>query len=237
MKIANASLRIVDYYQRYGFVATLRRVRIAFARSVFAPKMVVFYCDLNEKHLPKTKLPESVKVKRVTELKELSRDDLQRIVAVWNPKLANQKIVERFDNGATLWLIEFQDRLAGYGWTMRGRTIAEYYFPMGPSDVQLFDFLVFPEFRGRALHWFLTGYILTALASEGGARAYADTHEWNQAQLASFKMTPFRPLGTVRTYQFFGQHLMSWVTPKEERKTLQSAPRKEESLDARRSNA
>ena len=237
MKISNASLRVAEYYKRNGLVGTLRRAQIAFARSVFAPKMVVFYCDLDERRLPKVRLSDSLKVKRLTALDELDHDQLRQIIALWSPKLANLKIKERFDNGASLWLIEFQDRLAGYGWTLQGRTIAEYYFPMGPSDVQLFDFFIFPEFRGRALHWFLTGYILKTLAAEGGARAYADTHEWNEAQLASFKMTPFRRLGVVRTYQFFGHYLTSWIAPKQEPKELKSVPREDENLNARRSNA
>ena len=237
MSIPNAALRIADYYKRNGVTATLRRAQVALTRSIFAPRMVVLYCDLDERSLPKVKIPDSLKIKRLGALREVSQNQLQQITAFWAPKLANQKILERFDNGATLWLIEFEERLAGYGWTLRGTTIAEYYFPMGPADVQLFDFFVFPEFRGRALHWFLTGYILKTLAVEGGARAYADTHEWNHAQIASFKMTPFRRLGVVRTYQFFGHHLTRWVVPKQEQKRLKSAPREDENLNARRSNA
>jgi hypothetical protein len=237
MSIPDAALRIADYYKRNGFGATLRRAQVALTRSIFAARMVVFYCDMDERSLPKVKFPDSLKVRRLTALDELSLGDRQRIMAIQAPKLANQKIRERFDNGATLWLIQLDERLAGYGWTLRGTTIAEYYFPMGPADVQLFDFLVFPEFRGRALHWFLTGYILKTLAAEGGARAYADTHEWNHAQIASFKMTPFRRLGVVRTYQFFGRHLTHWVPPKQEQEKLKSAPREDENLNARRSNA
>jgi hypothetical protein len=237
MSISDATLRIADYYKRYGFAATLRRGQIALNRSIFAARMVVFYCDMDERSLPKIKVPDSLKIKRLRTLGEVSQNHLQQITAFWTPKLANQKILERFNNGATLWLVEFEERLAGYGWTLRGTTIAEYYFPMGPADVQLFDFYVFPEFRGRALHWFLTGYILRTLAVEGGARAYADTHEWNQAQIASFKMTPFRRLGVVRTYQFFGHHLTRWVAPEQEKKELKSAPQEDETLNARRSNA
>jgi anti-sigma factor RsiW len=108
-------------------------------------------------------------------------------------------------------LIKSGDKLAGYGWTMLGRTIAPYYFLLGENDVQLFDFYVFPKFRGRAMHWLLTVYILQMLAAEGAARAFADTGEWNQAQLSSFAMTPFRRLGLVRSFAILGHTFVSWV--------------------------
>jgi hypothetical protein len=237
MIISNATLRIADYYKRYGFGATVRRGQVALFRSLFSARMVVFYYDLDERTLPRVKIPDSLKVERLRALNDLSYDYLQKITSVWAPKLADQKVRERFAKGATLWLVEYDGRLAGYGWTLRGTTIAPYYFPMGPDDVQLFDFFVFPEFRGRALHWFLTVYILKALTAESGGRAYADTHEWNEAQLASFKMTPFRRLGIVRTYQFFGRQLTHWVVPKQENKELKSTPQEAETLNARRSNA
>ena len=68
--------------------------------------------------------------------------------------------------------------LAGYGWTIQGRPISScYYFPLLPGDVQFFDFLVFPKFRGRAIQWLLTLHILKTLKDEGASRAFADTHE------------------------------------------------------------
>jgi hypothetical protein len=172
--------------------------------------MVVFYCDLNDRQLPQVKIPKTLRVERLRTLAELSAEHLQEMTSFWNPKLANRNIRQRFEKGASLWLVESGGRLAGYGWTIEGQTIAPYYFPLGLDDVQLFDFYVFPRFRGRALHWLLTGHILNTLAAEHRSRAFADTGEWNQAQLASFKMTPFRPLGFVKTYKIFGQVLNCW---------------------------
>ena len=125
--------------------------------------------------------------------------------------IRDRNIRDQFDQGASLWLIKSGDKLAGYGWTMLGRTIAPYYFLLGENDVQLFDFYVFPKFRGRAMHWLLTVYILQMLAAEGAARAFADTGEWNQAQLSSFAMTPFRRLGLVRSFAILGHTFVSWV--------------------------
>jgi hypothetical protein len=211
MIISNAISRVAEYSRRHGFAATLRRAGLAARRAVFANRMVVFYCDLDNRLLRPINTPKTFKIERIRALTELRVEQFQQITSFWNPKLAVRNICERFDCGATLWIVECQNELAGYGWTLRGRAIEPYYFPLGERDVQLFDFFVLAKFRGRALHWLLTGHILHTLATEGVGRAYADTHEWNAAQLASFKMTPLRCLGLVRTYNFFGRQLRSWT--------------------------
>jgi hypothetical protein len=91
-----------------------------------------------------------------------------------------------------------------------GHTIAPYFFPVGENDVQLFDFYSFPKFRGRAIHLILIAYILQAMAADGRTRAFGDTAEWNDAQLASFTMTPFRRLGYARFFTLFGHSFVTW---------------------------
>lgn len=209
--ISNSVSRFTSYYALHGFRATIRRAGLALKRGLFASRMVVFYCDLSGQTVRPVNIPSSMSVDRLRGEAELSHAVLQEITSFWNPRQARRNIEERFAKGASLWLIKSEDRVAGYGWTLQGRTIAEYYFPMGPKDVQLFDFYVFPKFRGRALHWLLTAYILQTLAAEGAARAFADTGEWNQAQISSFKLTPFRPLGLVRSFTIFGHTFVYWV--------------------------
>jgi hypothetical protein len=211
MSISNSILRFTAYYKMHGLRSTIQRAGAAIKRGPFASRMVVFYCDLSRLTVRPVNIPSSMKVDRLRSEAELSQVDLLEITSFWNPKQARRNIEERFAKGSSLWLIKSERKVAGYGWTLQGRTIGEYYFPMTHDDVQLFDFYVFPKFRGRALHWLLTAYILQALASEGGARAFADTGEWNQAQLSSFKMTPFRRLGLVRTFTVFGHTFVRWV--------------------------
>jgi ribosomal protein S18 acetylase RimI-like enzyme len=211
MSISTSISRFTAYYSRHGFRATVQRGGVALQRAFFANRMVVLYCDLPGQNLRPVNIPSSMKVDRLRSEGELSHTDFQEITSFWNPKLARRNIKERFAKGASLWLIKSEDKAAGYGWTLQGRTIAEYYFPMGPKDVQLFDFYVSPKFRGRALHWLLTAYILQTLAAEGAARAFADTGEWNQAQISSFRMTPFRRLGLVRSFTIFGRTFVSWA--------------------------
>ena len=211
MSISDFSSRITAYFARHGFSATVRRAAVFTKRAIFARRMVVFYCDLAKQANSPARIPSSMKLERINTLAALNTQDLHTMTSFWNPPQAHRNILHQFDQGACLWLIKSGEELAGYGWTLQGRTMEPYYFRLGEDDVQLFDFYVFPKFRGRALHWVLTIYILKTLAAEGRARAFADTAEWNDAQLASFKMTPFRRLGMVHTFALFGRTYISWA--------------------------
>jgi len=236
MGLSNSISRLTDYYRRHGLPATMRRASLALKRTLFSSRMAVFYCDLGTQSTAAVNIPNSLKVERLKSYAGLSHQDLQDMTSFWNPKLAHRNIRERFEKGASLWLVKSGGKLAGFGWTLQGRPIAQYYFPLAKDDVQLFDFYVFPKFRGRAIHWLLTAYILQTLAAEGGARAFADTGEWNQAQLASFKMTPFRLLGWVTTFSIFGQTFNCWVENETVDQTRKSAEQRDEALTVARSN-
>jgi GNAT superfamily N-acetyltransferase len=211
MAISTSISRLTAHYTRHGFGATIRRAGLAAKRALFSNRMVVFYCDLAKQSTAPINIPRSLKVERLSSYAELNPQDLQQIVNVWNPKLAHRNIRERFDQGASLWLIKSEDRLAGYSWTIRGRTIAPYYFLLGEDDVQLFDFYVFPKFRGRAILWFLVAHILHNLRDEGSARVFGDVAEWNQPSLSFYRMTPFRRLGLARSFTILGHTFASWV--------------------------
>jgi hypothetical protein len=40
----------------------------------------------------------------------------------------------------------------GYTWTLSGRTLQPYCFPLTARDVHIFDDLIFPPYRGRSLN-------------------------------------------------------------------------------------
>jgi ribosomal protein S18 acetylase RimI-like enzyme len=203
--------RMAAFYTRHGLGATMCRVALAVRRALFSNRMVLLYCDLSEEVSRPVGLLDAVTVERKTRHAELSQVDLQAITSFWNPKLALRKIDERFTRGALLWLIKSEDRLAGYGWTLAGRTIELHYFPLGQHDVHLFDFHVFPEFRGRGINPSLVGYILRQLAAEGGARAFIEAAEWNLAQLASLGKTPFHRFGRARKWTICGHTMVWWA--------------------------
>ena len=203
--------RFGGYYKRNGFRATVRRIGLAAKRMLFSSRMVLFYCDLAEQRSLAIDLPSSLKVERYKSQTDLCPQDLEGITSFWNPKLACRNIKERFELGASLWLIRFEDKLAGYGWTLQGRTVEPHYFPLGADDVQFLDFHVFPKYRGRALDWFLMTHVLHSLAAEGKARAFGEAAEWNKASLSSFDMTSFRCLGWARKFTILGHTIACWA--------------------------
>jgi hypothetical protein len=210
MSISSSISRFTDYLKRNGVGPTVRRVGLAARRALFSNRMVLFYCDLSMLGSPKEDMPSSLKVERHTSQTDLSPQDLQEITSFWNPDLARRNVKERFELGASLWLIKVDDDLAGYGWTLQGRTVEPHYFPLAPDDVQFLDFHVFPKYRGRAMDWFLMTHILHRLAAEGRARAFGEAAEWNQASLSSFAMTPFRRLGWARKFTVLRHTVVYW---------------------------
>jgi hypothetical protein len=221
MALSASISRLAGYYKRHGFAATLRRFILAARRTLFSSRMALFYCDLSTLNAPTAELPSRLKVERHRSQTDIRPEDLQEITSFWNPDLARRNIHYRFDLGASLWLIRMEDKLAGYGWTLRGRTVEPHYFPLGEEDVQFLDFHVFPKCRGRALDWFLMTHILHLLAADGKGRAFGEAAEWNKASLASFGMTPFRRLGFARKFTIFGRTMVFW-----EKNKIVEQPRK-----------
>ena len=216
MAISTAISRFSSYSRRHGLWATIRRAGVALKRSLFSSRSVLFYCDLARQTSPPRDLPPFLKVERKRNLAELSPEDLEAMTNVWNPHLVQRNMKERFGLGASLWFIKSHGRLAGYGWTLQGRTVEPHYFPLAPGDVQFLDFHVFPKYRGRAIDWFLMTQILHRLAVGGLGRAYGEAGEWNEASIASFKMTPFRHLGVANKWTLFGRTIVCWSKDKTE---------------------
>lgn len=211
MDLSTPISRFAEYYKRSGLWATLRRARLELRRSLFSSRSVLFYCDLSEQASPSEPLPSFLKVERKIAVAELNPQDLEEMTSFWNPELAHRNIEERFDKGASLWLIRSHGKLAGYGWTLQGGTVEPHYFPLGTDDVQFLDFHVFPKYRGRAVDFFLVTQILNALAADGLARAFGEAAEWNEASVSSFRMTPFRCLGSARKFTIFGRTIVFWT--------------------------
>jgi ribosomal protein S18 acetylase RimI-like enzyme len=206
--------RLAAYGRRHGFRATLQRTGLFFGRLFSSNRMVLFYCDfpVHGASSPATNLPDHLKVERKQSRDEMALADWEQIINFWNPELSQRDITERFQAGASLWLIRSEEKLAGYGWTITGRAMAPHYHPLGANDVHMFDFLVFPEYRGRKINPCLVDHILNQLAAEGRTRAYIEVREWNHPQLTSLGKTRFRLLGIARKMSLFGRTFVEWTS-------------------------
>jgi hypothetical protein len=106
MSLASSFNRLAEYFKRHGLAATFGRAGVAVRRSLFASRMVVFYCDLDDREPCRVSVPETFKIERVQSQSELRAEHFQQITSFWNPKLASRNIRERFGKGASLWLVD-----------------------------------------------------------------------------------------------------------------------------------
>ena len=191
--------RLCQYYRQHGFASTARRFGTALRRMSYAGKNVVFVCELPVAQNP-VRFSDGV-LERKSSLAALTAEEVERIVSPADSAAGRRRMNERFAARAELWLVRCQGIITAFGWTIKGRTMEPHFVPLAADDVHLFDFFVFPEFRGRGLNPALVGQILQALSRENLKRAYIEAAAWNEPQLASLKKTPFRRLGAARKFQ------------------------------------
>ena len=211
MNVSSAVLRFAVYFQRNGFRSTLQRAGQVVERALFSRRVVFLGCEICGQEQLLSELPACLQVERKRSEAELSSSDLSAMTNYWNPRLALQIIRERFDCGASLWIIKSEGELAGYGWTLQGRSVEPCYIRLQPDDVHLFDFLVFPAYRGRNYNPLLVNFILQTLTTECRGHAYLEVAQWNYPQLASLRKTPFQRLGSVWMLKVFGYRLPLWA--------------------------
>ena len=214
MHLQDSIKRFFQYAKRHGFQATVGRIGLSFKRAWTGNWHTIFYYDFVTFKLAALDSLNHSKVERKNAASELDGQDLSLIANVWNPHLARRQIAERFEQGASLWLFKSNGKLAAYGWTIIGRTIEPYFVPLGTNDAHLFDFFVFPEYRGQRINPSLVNHILTKLASEAKNRAFIEAAEWNTPQLSSLSKTPFQLFGLASKRNFFGKTLVVWSQKK-----------------------
>jgi ribosomal protein S18 acetylase RimI-like enzyme len=236
MGISSSISRFTAYYTRHGFGATIRRAGLSFKRKLFSNRMVLFYCDLAKQTTAPANVPSSLKVERLRSFAELNHQDFKEMTSFWNPTQAHRNIRERFEQGASLWLMKSGGKLAGYGWTLQGGTIEPHYFPLAQDDLHLFDFHVFPEYRGQGINPLLVTLILHSMSGECGGRAFIEAAEWNEAQLSSLRKTPFRRMGWARKSAIFHRTIVCWAQTEAVQQVQEDTQRRERASSMARSH-
>ncbi|MEO7299887.1 MAG: GNAT family N-acetyltransferase [Verrucomicrobiota bacterium] len=202
--------RFITYSKRHGFLGTLRRLELSYTRIKDGQNFILFSCDLKNFTPVHVNGLAHVSVERKKDVAELGSQDLFQILHIWNPVIARRQLVERFQRGASLWILKLEGDLVAYGWTLVGKTIEPYFFSLNSNEVHLFDFFVFPAFRGRKINLALMNHILAALASEQKSRALIEAAEWNSAQLSSLKNSQFQQVGRARKGTVFRKAKVKW---------------------------
>lgn len=201
--------RLSSFYKRHGFRETAGRGLDELHRLSFLGRMALYQCRLP---VTETAKPPWLQVQRVGST-TLDDNDRKRIVDVWNPEVCARQIVARFQAGAELWLARAGGVLAGFGWSIRGLTMEPHFFPLSPDDVHLFDFFVFPEFRGRNINVALVWEILRMFGQEGAHRAHIECAMWNTPQIRSLSKTPFIKYAEASKLCLGGRPVVCWWRP------------------------
>jgi GNAT superfamily N-acetyltransferase len=210
MQLPDFIERFLHYLKHHGFGATMRRIGLSLQRVGTGNRFVLYSCDLGSFRPETTDDLNGGKVERKDVPGELSPQEMAEIGSNWKTTRDKRRLRERFEQGASLWLFKVEGKIAGYGWTMIGHTVERHYFPLGANDAHLFDFFVFPEFRGRRINPLLVNCILKQLALENKPRAFIEAAVWNRPQLSSLGRTPFKPIGKAWKCCVFGRVLVVW---------------------------
>jgi len=203
--------RINNIYRKGGPVNVLRKAFVKMGRNILQRKIIVFYVSLADdmKDFP---LPPALIVKRRCSEGELSDQEREQLSSHWKAYDAVDECLARFEKGSSVWLLEEDGKILVFEWTIRGKTMEPYLFPITKDDVHIFDCYAFPEHRGRGLSSKLTNYVLRELKKEGALRAFWEVHEWNGSELKSLRKIDiaFREIGAARKYRIFNKEFILW---------------------------
>jgi len=171
--------------------------------------MALFYCDL-ARDIPEP-LPEAAsRLVRVSSLSLLTEEDRQRMLESGYPPAIAADMSKRFRPGNHSLDSPTGRPHRGIWLDVTGGTMETHFHPLGASDVHLFDFYVFPEFRGQRLNPTLVGSILRELSATQRGRAFIECAVWNEPQLRSLARTPFQRFGTAANTAFSVALLFCW---------------------------
>ncbi|OGP54351.1 MAG: hypothetical protein A2162_03535 [Deltaproteobacteria bacterium RBG_13_52_11b] len=179
-------------------------------------RMVIFCCSLTMAEFDKNNSFGHFTVERRNSQDEISDEEMERLLFYWNRDIKLRQIRERFAKGAVLWLAKSKSETTALGWSIVGKTIRPYFFPLRRYDSHLFDYEVFPDFRGQGVNRLLVNHVLAVLKTEGVNTAYIETYAWNEAEIRSLSRTIFKKLGEAIKFQFFGKTVVVWAGLKEE---------------------
>jgi GNAT superfamily N-acetyltransferase len=191
-------------------LATFARIGIELKHLLKQGRIILFYCDLGQIAAGARSVATSGSIDPIRTASQLNAGDRAQILKSGNPVVINPLIEQRFARGASLWLYKICGRIAGYGWTLVGHTMEPHFFPLCPEDIHFFDFFVFPEHRGKRINPILVNVILERMSYMSKGRAYIESAEWNQPQIASLQRTPFQRIAVATKYTLFGRTTVKW---------------------------
>lgn len=203
-------LRAGKYVRQHGLSSSLERVWRAVKNLVLYNRDLLFCRDLIRGEFGDLDMPENFRIERFEERSEATRGLLKRLAEEYPEELLQENFEERFEKGAWLWCLRHYTEYVGYVWTLKGKTLKPWYFPLMKHDVYLFDALIFAQFRRRGLHSVLLNHVLRYYKSEGFDLAYLETREWNLAVVNLMSKHEFVRIGLAKRRLRRGKCKVKW---------------------------
>ncbi len=202
--------RLIRYYRRNGVTRTIWEVLKKIKKALFTKPEILYFVDLVTRQRKAHTLPDNFTIQCFRSEEEISSQDLNILFEHIGEKIVRYDVKERFGKGALLWLMKVDGTLAGYIWSISGRTIRPHYFPLTDKDVSLFDNYIFEECRGQGINPQLINYVLDELQSEGLIRVFIETNKTNSSEIRSLAKTDFKIFGVARKYHAGKRRFVIW---------------------------
>jgi hypothetical protein len=134
--------------------------------------------------------PDSARVERFMSIDHIPDGVLVELTNELGDHLPAQ-IEATFRSGATLFLVLYQGRAASILWAKRGAAGRRWYLPLHSSDVVLYGWHTYPEYRGLNLIG-LAMQSAIACFSATTDRFLADVKVWNKPSIRAMEKAGFR---------------------------------------------
>lgn len=219
MSIRAFYLRTTKYVRRHGLKPAVQRIWREARNQLRYNRDVLFCRDLLRGGFDGHPVPEGCRVERYDKGTGVPQRLFKRIGEEYSEELLQEYVLNRLDKGASLWCLMNETEDMTYTWTLTGRTMKPYYFPLLDGDLHLFDGFTFPSFRGRGLNAVLLDHVLEHYRDEGFVRAYLETHEWNTSVLKLVPKNGFVRIGLARKKAKRGKCKVAWWLDDDVRKS------------------
>jgi len=210
LQLSDAYLRATAYVRKHGVSRTIGRLLTEVRRRTVEHREVLFWFDLSAWTPDGSVNNIQYSIDAIEDRASLPEAFRLRLGQEYPLTLVDRSLQKRFEERATLWCLRHRSEFIGYTWTIPGRTLRPYFYPLTAHDVHIFDNFIFPEYRGRRLNSVLITYILRTLKVSGFHRAYIETAEWNHAELRSLARIGFVCLGCGKRGGHQGKHVVTW---------------------------
>lgn len=200
----NISYRLYAYYKNNGILKTFLRI-CEHPYRLTRNQVILYYADMLELSDIVLEIPHNITIEPKRSYDEAVRPNMKIMVNYWNENYLMDRVRERFKKGSILWIIKIDDDISGFVWSIKGKMVSPYYFPLTPQDAVLFDSVIFEEFRGHGLYPLLMNYVFWQLKADGVRRTFGHSHAWNKASIHGIEKTYFHRFGQARKYSIFNR--------------------------------